>query len=198
MILENTPALQTTQLLLRRFEPEDAPALFELLQDQQVNRFLPWFALTTLDQAQAFLQERFLDTYQNPSGYRYAVCLKSDNRPIGYVWMSNGESRDFGYALARPFWHQGIATQAAAAVLDRVRQAGYPYVTATHDRCNPRSGAVMRRLGMRYCYSYVEQWQPKNIPVTFRLYQINFDGDHTHPYMQYWHQYPEHFIEPGL
>lgn len=33
----------------------------------------------------------------------------------------------------------------------------------------------MKRLGMVYQYSYMEQWQPKDIPVTFRMYQMNFD-----------------------
>lgn len=49
------------------------------------------------------------------------------------------------------------------------------YITATHDVNNPRSGNVMKRLGMLYKYSYIEQWQPKNIPVTFRMYQLNFN-----------------------
>lgn len=29
---------------------------------------------------------------------------------------------------------------------------------------------------MKYCYTYEEQWQQKNIPVFFRMYQLNFDG----------------------
>lgn len=31
----------------------------------------------------------------------------------------------------------------------------------------------------KYCYSYKQQWQPKNFPVTFRMYQLNFDGQKT-------------------
>ena len=34
----------------------------------------------------------------------------------------------------------------------------------------------MRKIGMTYRYSYKEQWQPKNILVTFRMYQLNLDG----------------------
>ena len=30
------------------------------------------------------------------------------------------------------------------------------------------------KLGMSYQYSYEEQWQPKDIKVTFRLYRLNF------------------------
>ncbi len=34
----------------------------------------------------------------------------------------------------------------------------------------------MRNLGMVYQYSYEEQWQPKDIPVVFRMYQLNLNG----------------------
>ena len=53
------------------------------------------------------------------------------------------------------------------------------YITATHDVNNPRSGRVMQAIGMRYCYSYEELWQPKNFPVIFRMYQLNLDGQMT-------------------
>ena len=81
-----------------------------------------------------------------------------------------------GYALARRFWRCGYTREAGAALIKQLRRDGAPYVTATHDRNNPRSGHVMRALGMLYCYSYEEQWQPKDFPVVFRLYQLNLDG----------------------
>ena len=61
-------------------------------------------------------------------------------------------------------------------MIERVRAAGWPFLTATHDVNNPRSGAVMRKLGMRYAYSYREHWMPKDISVVYRMYQINLDG----------------------
>lgn len=52
------------------------------------------------------------------------------------------------------------------------------------------------KVGMLYKYSYKEMWQPKNYEVTFRMYQLNFDGvDRT--YTEYWDKYP-HFIEQNL
>ena len=44
-------------------------------------------------------------------------------------------------------------------------------------------------------YSYEELWQPKNILVTFRMYQLNFDGQEDRVYKKYWDKYPVHFIE---
>ena len=56
----------------------------------------------------------------------------------------------------------------------------------------------MKKLGMAYKYSYVEQWQPKNFSVTFRMYQINFDGNANRTYNKYWGQYEDHFVEKNV
>ena len=77
----------------------------------------------------------------------------------------------------------------------KLKQDGLPYLTATHDQNNPRSGGVMQNIGMRYCYSYQEQWQPKDILVTFRLYQLNLDGREERVYRNYWDSSVVHFVE---
>lgn len=195
MIAENTPAIETPRLFLRKFTEADATAYYEIMRDEEVNTFLPWFPVQCLEEAKAGLQSRFLSHYDAPVAFRYAVCLKADNVPIGYVCLGNGESHDFGYGLRKEHWHQGIITEAALAVVEKIKAAGYRYITATHDVNNPRSGEVMKKIGMTYRYSYVEQWQPKNFPVVFRLYQRNFDGHHEETYMRYWQESENHFIE---
>lgn len=35
----------------------------------------------------------------------------------------------------------------------------------------------------------------QNILVTFRMYQLNFDGQEDRVYKKYWDKYPVHFIE---
>jgi len=73
---ENTPTIETERLILRKFTEHDADALFELLSDKDINTFLPWFPLKNINEANQFLQERFLAYYHKPSSYRYAICLK--------------------------------------------------------------------------------------------------------------------------
>lgn len=193
----NTPRLETERLILRKFTEDDLEALHAIYSDEEVNRFLPWFPLKSMEEARVFFEARYAAVYARPQGYAYAVCLKANGVPVGYVHVDAGESHDFGYGLHRDFWRQGIITEAGAAVIAQVKKDGLPYVTATHDVNNPRSGAVMRRLGMRYCYTYEEQWMPKNFPVRFRLYQLNFDGGGA-VYRKYWEMYPVHFIEENL
>ena len=189
-----TPLLKTERLILRKFAEQDAQTLLEILGDIEVNRFLPMFPLKTLDEAQACLR-RYQEENEQQKGYRYAICLKEDNRPIGYVHTSGEESHDFGYGLKKEFWHRGIITEASRAVVEQLKRYGLPYITATHDVKNPRSGAVMKKLGMKYQYSYEELWQPKNTLVTFRMYQLNLDGNNERVYRGYWEHYPVHFIE---
>lgn len=39
----------------------------------------------------------------------------------------------------------------------------------------------MKKAGMTYRYSYRELWQPKNINIIFRLFQIDFvDGNESY------------------
>lgn len=193
----DTSRLETERLILRRFTPWDVEALLLIYSDEKTNRFLPWFPIRTKAEAERLLRERYLSAYERQEGYGYAVCLREDDRPVGYVHVSPGDSHDLGYGLRSDCWGRGIATEAAGAVLEQLRRDGVPFVTATHDVENPRSGAVMHRLGMRYCYSYGEQWQPKDLWVIFRMYQLNLDG-RERVYMHYWDSASVRYVEPGL
>lgn len=184
---------ETDRLIIRRFEETDMEALYFLLKDEEVNTFLPWFTVKNIEESMEFYKKHFAS-----EKYGFAICLKEDNYPIGYVKVETNESHDFGYALRKEFWHKGIVTEASKALVEQLKKDNIPYITATHDRKNLRSGKVMQRIGMKYCYSYEEQWQPKDIPVIFRMYQLNFDEHGDRVYEKYWNTYENHFIETVL
>lgn len=186
MNFENTPALKTERLILRKFAQNDLEALFSIHSDEEVNTFLPWFPLKSIEEAKTFFEERYAGAYEQPCGYQYAICLKDDNIPIGYINVSMDNSHDLGYGLSKGFWHKGYVTEAGQAVVGQLKKDGLPYITATHDINNPRSGGVMKRLGMRYQYSYEELCQPKDILVTFCMYQLNLDDNKERVYREYW------------
>lgn len=194
----NTPELKTERLTLRKFTENDLEDLFQIYSDQEVNTFLPWYPLKDMDEAAAFYEKNFAYKYQQDHAYNYAICLKENNRPIGYVNVSTEDSHDFGYGLLKEFWHKGIVTEAGRAVIEQLKMDGLPYITATHDVNNPRSGGVMRQLGMKYQYSYEELWQPKDFLVIFRMYQLNLDGNESRVYRKYWNTSTVHFVETDV
>lgn len=185
--------LMTKRLILRKFTINDLAAIYKIFSNKKVNTYLPWFPLESMADAKLFFEER----YKYSNDYNYAICLKENNIPIGYINVSNDESHDFGYGLLEKFWRQGIVSEASRAVLEQLKKEGISYVTATHDVNNINSGYVMKSLGMKYQYSYEELWQPKNVKVIFRMYQLNFD-ENVPVYQKYWHKYPNHFVEENI
>lgn len=194
----NTPKLETERLILRKFTKDDLDALFLILKAEEVNKFLPWYPMKNLEETKRFYEEKYAAVYSEPQGYAYAICLKSDNYPIGYIKVDINDSYDLGYGLRKEFWHKGIVSEAAQALVEQLKKDGIPYITATHDINNPRSGGVMKRIGMEYKYSYEELWQPKNFLVTFRMYQLNLDGNKDRIYKKYWNTYEKHFVEENV
>lgn len=198
MNVNNTPQLETKRVILRKFNANDLDDLFTLYSDKTVNEFLPWFPHESREKTREFLDKILLKEYEKPIGYWYAIQLKENNRVIGFIALHNINveigSGDLGYALLQEYWGKGLIAECCLAVIEQLKKDGFTYIIATHDKNNLKSGRVMQKIGMQYKYSYVEMWKPKNIEVTFRMYQLNFDGaDRTH--LEYWDKYPNHFIE---
>ena len=183
----------TERLIIRPFTKEDLQAFFIIYSSSDINRFLPWYPLKDMEEAETWF-EKHCDPQRNR---RYAICLKEDNIPIGYVNLSCKEPYDLGYGILPEFQNKGYVTEAATALLNRLTAEGYPYVTATHDALNPASGRVMQKLGMQYCYTYEENWMPKDYLVNFRMYQLNLNGEH--PVYEKYREMTKHWmVEPEL
>ena len=161
-----TPTLTTERLLLREWTSEDLPDILRIFGDEETNHFLPWYPLKTMEEAAAFFAERLAP--QADGGLHAALCLRESGEIIGYLNVSSEPACDLGYGLLGSHRGKGYVTEAALAVLDHLTAQGLPYVTATHDVENPKSGAVMQRLGMDYQYSYLEhsaQEYPGGVPA---------------------------------
>lgn len=62
----NTPVLETKRLILRKFTEKDMDALFLILKDEEVNKFLPWYPLKNLEETKKFYEERYAAKYEQP------------------------------------------------------------------------------------------------------------------------------------
>lgn len=71
--------IETKRLILRPFVKNDVTALFRIMSDAAVNRFLPLFPLKTIEEAENYLQEKYLNRYEAGVDFYYALCFKADN-----------------------------------------------------------------------------------------------------------------------
>ena len=107
----NTPFIETERLILRKFNETDIKAIYDIYSDLEMNKFLPWFPLKNIEEAKIVFKEKYERKYVLPKGYDYGLCLKKDNRPIGYINVDMGEAHDLGYGLRKEFWNKGIITE---------------------------------------------------------------------------------------
>lgn len=141
----------TQRLLLRPGWREDAPALFRAIQNEGIVRNLaqaPW----PYSFADA---ENFLMRERAPHEPSCLIFLRTDGAPrlagaVGLARKPGEDETELGYWIARPFWGQGIATEAGRALIDNARESlRLRRLVAGHFTDNPASGAVLRKLGFR-------------------------------------------------
>lgn len=151
-----TQYIKTERLILRRFEPSDAQAMFDnWASDSEVTKYLTWPAHADVSVTEGILAQ-WVPQYAQADCYRWAITLKENGpQPIGSIdvvsWTQDGEVPEIGYCLGKRWWHQGIMTEALGAVLDFLFQrVGVRKVVARHDTNNPHSGGVMRKCGMKF------------------------------------------------
>ena len=53
----DTPVLETERLVVRKFAEKDIPALYLILKDEEVNEFLPWYPMKSLQETEKFYEE---------------------------------------------------------------------------------------------------------------------------------------------
>ena len=192
-----SPSIETERLLLRHFTEEDLDEFYRIFRDEDVLKYVPMYPVHSLEEAKKLLEDSYFKAYSRGAIDNYAICLKQNGQNpkiIGYIGINGGSFYELGYAILKEYWNRGLTTEAAAALLAKAKADGLPYVVATHDRENPASGRVMQKAGMTYRYSYNELWQPKNYWVTFRLYQIDLNGEHSTD-RTLWNKYEDHFVE---
>lgn len=150
-----TQKLETERLVLRRLTEADAEAVYRnWASDPEVTRFLTWPTHTDVEGTRKVIRS-WLPLYEKKDYYHWTITLKENGDvPIGTIHglvNDDLESVQIGYCLGKSWWHQGIMSEAAQAVIDfffdRVNANS---ICSYHDPNNPHSGMVMKHCGMKY------------------------------------------------
>ena len=148
-----TQTIETPRLMLRRATVDDAQAMFDhWASDPQVTRYLMWPAHTSTDLTRQVLQS-WVNGYQQDNFYQWLIVPKDLGQPIGSISGMNPNDQlssvEVAYCIGRPWWHQGLTTEALQGVLGYLFETcDFHRITAKHDTNNPHSGGVMKKCGM--------------------------------------------------
>jgi len=144
MTHKGTVVLETERLVLRRFSPDDAAAMYNNM---------PTKVGDTIEAVYDFFCKNWVESYTSLSSYQWVVVLKSSGEPIGTLRADmvddSRRSLEIGYGIGENWWHQGIMTEAVGRVVRFFfEEVGLHRISARHNVSNPRSGGVMLNVGM--------------------------------------------------
>jgi [ribosomal protein S5]-alanine N-acetyltransferase len=146
--------IETARLRLRALHDDDLAELVGLICNWQVAR---WVSSVPYPYSEADGREWIAQVRQDHAAgrpRRFAIVLKDTDRLIGGVGLDGapGSETDepaLGYWLGQPYWGNGYAREAVAAVIDYgFRTLGMTTVRAYTDPANAASQKVLRYCGL--------------------------------------------------
>ena len=149
-----TQELTSNRLILRRFTIDDTRAMYDnWASDPEVTTYLSWPTHQS-EEITATVLEDWVKSYEKSDYYQWAITLKEHGPEpigsIGVVRQSKSTSMlHIGYCLGKPWWRQGITSEALKTVIDFLfTEVEANRIEARFDPRNANSGKVMQACGM--------------------------------------------------
>ncbi|MBO7074235.1 MAG: GNAT family N-acetyltransferase [Bacteroidales bacterium] len=172
--------METDRILLRHWRDDDAETLFKWASDPDVGPRAGWPPHKSVEESREVIKTVF----NNDSNW--AIVLKATGEVIGAIGYGPScecelPARDneplCGYWIAKPYWNQGICTEALKLMMDHIRKTtDIKSLISGHFVDNPASGKVMEKCGFvptgETCIDE-NQYQGENRPI--RVLRLEFN-----------------------
>ena len=147
---ENDTILETKRLALRKWRNADSDALFEILGDAEVVRYVDDGKPFSFEKTQKFLET--MKKVEREKGFcRWKVVEKLSGEMVGtcgFGILPETNELELGYLFARKFWSKGFASEIAAAVTAYgFNKLGFREIIALTDLENIASQKVLEKIG---------------------------------------------------
>jgi [ribosomal protein S5]-alanine N-acetyltransferase len=145
-----TKILETDRLILQTWTLADVEALFEIMSDAEVARYIGDGKPFSREKVLEFLN--WAENYQRENGFcRWKVIEKSSGEIVGSCGFArpHGISEvELGYLFAKKHWGRGFATEAARAALAYgFEKLNFAEIIAMTDLENFASQKVLEKIG---------------------------------------------------
>lgn len=142
--------LYTERLILKPLGMEYLETVHEYASDIENTKYMIYLPNETIEETKEFLQKSDDEWKRDtPSFYEFAII--HENQQIGAVsiYLEGDSSGELGWIINKKYWNQGMAYEAAAALLDfSIRELKIKHFIAHCDAENTASYKTMEKLGM--------------------------------------------------
>jgi len=149
--------IETERLALRYLRPEDLDDFHSLTSDPEINRYMDDGQPLSREMTERWI-EVSLANYEVRGYGCFGVTMRGDDRAdrmVGFAGFARPSDRpgitEIIYALPRPLWGQGYATEIARGLIQfGLERSGLERIEATVDPANEPSKRVLVKAGMVY------------------------------------------------
>ena len=152
-ILVDIPMIETPNLILRGWAPEDAPALFEILQEDGILRYFPNPDPPPRAKVDEYVAHQLAHWQLYGYGH-WAVVDRCDGQVLGWdglEYLPDLGETEVAYLLRKRVWGRGYATEAArAAITYGFHRAALTSIIGLVHSENTGSIRVLEKCGMTF------------------------------------------------
>ena len=145
--------IETRRLRFRPWRESDAEYLFKYASDPDVGVRAGWPPHKSVEESLRIIRDVF------SNDHTWALEMKESGEVIGCMgYYAYGESNidigeedvEVGYWIAKPYWNQGLCTEALRAMIAWCfNKKGFQTIWSDFFVDNPSSGRVMEKCGFR-------------------------------------------------
>ena len=147
-----SPKLETKRLILRRLEESDLDAMYEIISDSWLSKYIQ-FPRLSKDEELEYI--RFLIKEADVSAEeKWVIELKENHEPIGNISVNDVNKRNnfctIGYVVRYKYWGKGYATEALKTISDYLlNEIKYYLVEGVCNERNLQSSRVLIKAGFK-------------------------------------------------
>jgi len=159
--------IETERVVLRKFTIDDAAFMLEMLNTPTWLRFIGDRNVKTLEEAENYLLNGNIRSYQEYGFGFYVVVIKETQESIGIcgiVKREGLEDVDIGFAFFQQFMGKGYGYEAGSATLNyALNDLKIKKIVAIVDPENVVSIALLKKIGLQF--EKMIQLSPKGIEL---------------------------------
>jgi RimJ/RimL family protein N-acetyltransferase len=168
-----THRLHTRRILLRRFVEPDAARVCEIQSNWNVTRMLRLASFPPILEAIRVWLLGHQGEWERGTAYRFALIFEGVLIGCADIDEVRDGCGELGYWLGEPYWGQGLASEAAEALLRFAFDAlGLDRLRSGHAADNPASGRVLEKLGFRFVGETKKWSQSRQREIMHRAYEL--------------------------
>ena len=145
-----SPRIETDRLILRRYKESDIDAIYEIITDERLAKYIKYPALTKDEELECI--RKWISEADENKYEKWVMELKATGEVVGNIDVNTVVKKhnycNVGYTVRYNYWGNGYAAEALKAVADHLlNNRGYYLVECSCNELNVHSFRVMEKAG---------------------------------------------------